>query len=79
MSSEDHGHLQMSPQTAVFGKFSMASDVWSVAMTMWDFAIQLYFGLSNKEIIKHIRDGRISWEKKTVEALANSKVTNFGR
>ena len=64
ISSEDHGHLQMSPQTVVFDKFSMASDVWSVAMTMWNFAMQPYFGLTNEEIIEHIHDGRISWEKK---------------
>ena len=61
-------------------EFSMASDVWLVAMTVWDFAIQpyMYFGLSNEEVIKHIRDGRISREKKAVEASANSKITYFG-
>ena len=47
-SSEDHEHLQMSPQTVVFDKFSIASDVWLVAMIMWDFVMQPYFGLSNE-------------------------------
>ena len=52
--------ITASPQIVAFGEFSTASDVWLVAMTMWDFAIQPYFGLFNEEVINHIHDGRIS-------------------
>ena len=51
----------MSPEAVIYGKFSTAGDVWSFGILMWEvfsFAMQPYFGFSNEEVTKFIRDRR---------------------
>ena len=52
----------MSPESLVYGKFSIEGDVWSFGVVMWEvfsFALQPYYGLSNEEVTEAIRHGKV--------------------
>ena len=52
----------MSPESLVYGKFSVEGDVWSFGVVMWEvfsFALQPYYGLSNEEVTEAIRHGKV--------------------
>ena len=51
----------MSPESLIYGKFSVEGDVWSYGVVMWEvfsFALQPYYGISNEEVIEAIRQGK---------------------
>ena len=51
----------MSPESLIYGKFSIESDVWSFGVVMWEvfsYALQPYYGISNEEVIESIRRGK---------------------
>jgi len=48
----------MPPESLLYGRFTVKSDVWSYGILMWEvftFATQPYFGASNQEVIDNIR------------------------
>jgi len=50
----------MPPESLLYGRFTVKSDVWSYGVLMWEvftFSQQPYFGASNQEVIDNIRGG----------------------
>ncbi|XP_044750638.1 BDNF/NT-3 growth factors receptor-like isoform X3 [Coccinella septempunctata] len=50
----------MSPESVVYGRFTLESDIWSYGVVLWEiysFARQPYFGHTNEEVVKFILDG----------------------
>ncbi|XP_025424056.1 tyrosine-protein kinase transmembrane receptor Ror-like [Sipha flava] len=50
----------MSPESVVYGKFTLESDVWSFGVVLWEIyslGKQPYYGYSNDEVLKLIHDG----------------------
>ena len=48
----------MPPESLLYGRFTVKSDIWSYGVLMWEvftFATQPYFGASNQEVIDNIR------------------------
>eukprot|EP00118_Oscarella_pearsei_P028017 m.311468 g.311468 ORF g.311468 m.311468 type:complete len:204 (+) comp72109_c0_seq1:2-613(+) len=54
----------MPPESIVYGKFTVKSDVWSLGVVMWEvFTLgkQPYYGISNEEVISFVvKGGRLS-------------------
>ena len=51
----------MSPESLIYGKFSIEGDVWSFGVVMWEvfsFALQPYYGITNEQVIEVVRKGR---------------------
>ena len=47
----------MAPESIMYGKFTMATDVWSFGVVMWEvftYGQQPYVGLSNVEVIASV-------------------------
>ncbi|CAL4132511.1 unnamed protein product, partial [Meganyctiphanes norvegica] len=50
----------MSPESIMYGKFTLESDVWSFGVVLWEiyaFGKQPYFGNSNEEVVNLILQG----------------------
>lgn len=50
----------MSPESVVYGRFTLESDIWSYGVVLWEiysFGKQPYYGHSNEEVVKLILDG----------------------
>eukprot|EP00118_Oscarella_pearsei_P020600 m.224622 g.224622 ORF g.224622 m.224622 type:complete len:119 (+) comp39997_c0_seq4:3335-3691(+) len=50
----------MPPESIVYGKFTLKSDVWSFGILMWEVCTlgkQPYYGKSNEEVVKLVVDG----------------------
>eukprot|EP00118_Oscarella_pearsei_P020599 m.224609 g.224609 ORF g.224609 m.224609 type:complete len:119 (+) comp39997_c0_seq2:3335-3691(+) len=49
----------MPPESIVYGKFTLKSDVWSFGILMWEVCTlgkQPYYGKSNEEVVKFVVD-----------------------
>lgn len=47
----------MAPESIMYGKYVVASDVWSFGVLMWEvFTLgkQPYYGMSNEEVVIHV-------------------------
>ena len=47
----------MAPESIMYGKFTIATDVWSFGIVMWEvftYGQQPYVGMTNEEVIKFI-------------------------
>lgn len=47
----------MSPESIIYGKYTLESDVWSFGVVLWEifaFGKQPYYGHSNDEVIKNV-------------------------
>ena len=47
----------MAPESIMYGKFTMATDVWSFGVVMWEvftYGQQPYVGLTNEEVITSV-------------------------
>lgn len=50
----------MSPESVMYGRFTLESDVWSYGVVLWEiysFGKQPYYGQSNEEVVKLILQG----------------------
>ncbi|XP_060518794.1 muscle, skeletal receptor tyrosine-protein kinase-like isoform X2 [Cylas formicarius] len=50
----------MSPESVVYGRFTLESDIWSYGVVLWEifsYGKQPYYGHSNDEVVKLILDG----------------------
>lgn len=50
----------MSPESILYGKFTLESDLWSFGVVLWEvftFGQQPYYGHSNEEVVKLILQG----------------------
>lgn len=49
----------MSPESVVYGRFTLESDIWSYGVVLWEiysFGKQPYYGHTNEEVVKLILD-----------------------
>ena len=47
----------MPPEAVLYGKFTVASDVYSYGVVMWEifsYALQPFYGYSNEEVVDYI-------------------------
>ena len=47
----------MAPEAIVYGKFTMATDVWSFGVVVWEvftYGQQPYVGMTNEEVVKFV-------------------------
>ena len=47
----------MAPESIMYGKFTIATDVWSFGVVMWEvftYGQQPYVGMTNEEVIKFV-------------------------
>ena len=47
----------MAPEAIIYGKFTIATDVWSFGIVMWEvftYGQQPYVGMTNEEVIKFV-------------------------
>ena len=52
----------MPPETILYAKFTVQSDIWSFGVVMWEifsFGIQPYFSMTNEEVVQHVRNGNV--------------------
>ncbi|XP_018579743.1 tyrosine-protein kinase transmembrane receptor Ror isoform X2 [Anoplophora glabripennis] len=50
----------MSPESVVYGRFTLESDIWSYGVVLWEiysYGKQPYYGHTNEEVVKLILDG----------------------
>ncbi|ENN78444.1 hypothetical protein D910_05343 [Dendroctonus ponderosae] len=50
----------MSPESVIYGRFTLESDIWSYGVVLWEiysFGKQPYYGHTNEEVVKLILDG----------------------
>ncbi|XP_030745043.1 BDNF/NT-3 growth factors receptor-like [Sitophilus oryzae] len=50
----------MSPESVVYGRFTLESDIWSFGIVLWEiysYAKQPYYGHTNEEVVKLILEG----------------------
>ncbi|KAH0563856.1 high affinity nerve growth factor receptor-like isoform X1 [Cotesia glomerata] len=50
----------MSPESVIFGRFTLESDVWSFGVVLWEvysYGKQPYYGYNNEEVLKIIHQG----------------------
>lgn len=50
----------MSPESVLYGRFTLESDIWSYGVVLWEiysFGKQPYYGHTNEEAVKLILDG----------------------
>ena len=48
----------MPPEAVLYGKFTVASDVYSYGVVMWEifsYALQPFYGYSNEEVVDYIK------------------------
>lgn len=53
----------MPPEAVLYGKFTVASDVYSYGVVMWEifsYTLQPFYGYSNEEVVDYIKKV-ISW------------------
>ena len=47
----------MAPESIMYGKFTIATDIWSFGIVMWEvftYGQQPYVGMTNEEVIKFV-------------------------
>ena len=52
----------MPPESIMYAKFTVQSDIWSFGVVLWEvfsFGVQPYYSLSNEEVVQHVRDGNV--------------------
>ncbi|XP_011704000.1 PREDICTED: tyrosine-protein kinase transmembrane receptor Ror-like [Wasmannia auropunctata] len=52
----------MAPESVVYGRFTLETDVWSFGVVLWEvysFGKQPYYGFSNEEVVKLILQGTL--------------------
>lgn len=52
----------MPPESIMYSKFTIQSDIWSFGVVLWEiysFGMQPYYSLSNEEVVQHVRDGNV--------------------
>lgn len=52
----------MSPESIVYRKFTVQSDIWSFGVVLWEiftYGKQPFYELSNQEVIKEVVEGKI--------------------
>ncbi|KRT79711.1 phosphotransferase, partial [Oryctes borbonicus] len=50
----------MSPESVIYGRFTLESDIWSYGVVLWEiysFGKQPYYGHTNEEVVKLILEG----------------------
>ncbi|KAL3281176.1 hypothetical protein HHI36_004394 [Cryptolaemus montrouzieri] len=50
----------MSPESVVYGRFTLESDIWSYGVILWEiysYGKQPYYGHTNEEVVKLVLDG----------------------
>lgn len=48
----------MPPEAVLYGKFTVASDVYSYGVVMWEifsYTLQPFYGYSNEEVVDYIK------------------------